>query len=93
MLRNSHSIRRQLLCAASLTGLVISQQAAAQEAPQASEAEQPDAPQSGSEIVVTGSRIAGSKITEALPVTVIGEDEIAAIAAVSGDDLIRSIPR
>ena len=93
MRRKSHSIRRQLLCAASLTGLVVSQQAAAQEAPQASEAEKPDAAPSGSEIVVTGSRIAGSKITEALPVTVIGEDEIAAIAAVSGDDLIRSIPQ
>src|SRR3546814_18778172 len=44
-------------------------------------------------IVVTGSRIAGTTITEALPVTVVGEDESAATAAVSGDDLLRSIPQ
>ncbi len=89
MVRKSHSSHRHMLCAASLIGLVVAQQAAAQEAPQ----EQPDDAEKGSEIVVTGSRIAGSKITEALPVTVISEDEIAATAAVSGDDLIRSIPQ
>lgn len=89
MVRNSRSIRRQVLCAASLIGLVVAQQAAAQEAPQA----QSDDTVKGNEIVVTGSRIAGSKITEALPVTVVSEDDIAATAAVSGDDLIRSIPQ
>nr|WP_315457947.1 TonB-dependent receptor [uncultured Sphingorhabdus sp.] len=93
MLSKSHSIRRQLLCAASLTGLLVSQQAAAQAAPQTSEAEQADVPEKESDIVVTGSRIAGTKITEALPVTVVGEDEIAATAAVSGDELLRSIPQ
>ncbi|WP_292681092.1 hypothetical protein [Novosphingobium sp.] len=84
MVRKSHSIRKHMLCAASLIGLVVAQQAAAQEAPQ----EQPDDAAKSSEIVVTGSRIAGSKITEALPVTVVSEDDIAATAAVSGDDLI-----
>ncbi|MDP3908240.1 TonB-dependent receptor domain-containing protein [Novosphingobium sp.] len=88
MVSKSHSIRRQVLCAASLIGLAVAQQAAAQEAPP-----QPEETAKGSEIVVTGSRIAGSKITEALPVTVVSEEEIAATAAVSGDDLIRSIPQ
>lgn len=44
-------------------------------------------------IVVTGSRIAGTKITEALPVTVVTAEEIASTAAVSGDELLRSIPQ
>lgn len=93
MLRKSETFRRQALCAVSLIGLIVSQQAVAQEAPKAAEAEQPETAPNGSEIVVTGSRIAGSKITEALPVTVVSEDDIAATAAVSGDDLIRSIPQ
>ncbi|MFN7055668.1 TonB-dependent receptor domain-containing protein [Hyphomonas sp.] len=44
-------------------------------------------------IVVVGSHIQGAVTTAALPVTVIGEDQIAAIAAVSGDDLFRAIPQ
>ena len=46
-----------------------------------------------SEIVVVGSQIAGAKVNEALPVTVISTSDIAATAAVSGDDLFRSIPQ
>ncbi|MCJ2184585.1 TonB-dependent receptor [Novosphingobium sp. 1949] len=45
------------------------------------------------EIVVVGSQIAGAKINEALPVTVVTADDIAATAAVSGDELFRSIPQ
>lgn len=45
------------------------------------------------EIVVVGTQIKGSKITEALPVTVLGEEDIANTAAVSGDELFRSIPQ
>ncbi|MDF0541373.1 TonB-dependent receptor [Sphingobium sp. H39-3-25] len=45
------------------------------------------------EIVVVGSQIRGAKTTAALPVTVVGEEEIAATAAVSGDELFRSIPQ
>jgi outer membrane receptor protein involved in Fe transport len=45
------------------------------------------------EIVVVGSQIEGSKVTAALPVTVVGADDIEAIAATSGDDLFRSIPQ
>ena len=93
MLGKSLTTRRQALCAASLIGLAIAQQAAAQDV-----ASQGDAAPAGDEeksqvIVVTGSRIAGTKITEALPVTIVGEEEIAATAAVSGDELFRSIPQ
>lgn len=45
------------------------------------------------EIVVVGSQIRGSKVTAALPVTVVSEDDIIAAAPASGDDLFRSIPR
>lgn len=45
------------------------------------------------DIVVVGSRIEGARINEALPVTVIGAEDIAATGAISGDDLFRSIPQ
>ncbi|WP_374569766.1 TonB-dependent receptor domain-containing protein [Phenylobacterium sp.] len=45
------------------------------------------------EVVVVGSQIEGSKVTEAVPVTVVGEDQLDSIAATSGDDLFRSIPQ
>lgn len=45
------------------------------------------------EIVVVGSQIRGSKVTAALPVTVVSEDDIVAAAPASGDDLFRSIPQ
>lgn len=95
MTKNIHSsYRRQILTAVSLVGMIASQSASAQEqAEQTEAATEPQSAPRGEEIVVTGSRIAGTKITEALPVTVVGEDEIAATAAVSGDDLIRSIPQ
>ncbi|MEP1385009.1 MAG: TonB-dependent receptor, partial [Paraglaciecola sp.] len=44
-------------------------------------------------ITVVGSRIAGAYVGDALPVSVIGADEIEAIGAVSGDELFRSIPQ
>lgn len=44
-------------------------------------------------IVVVGSHIQGARTTDALPVTVVGEEAIAAIGAHSGDDLFRSIPQ
>jgi iron complex outermembrane recepter protein len=53
-----------------------------------------EAPQdSGDRVVIVGSQIVGAQPTEALPVTVIGQDEIDAISAASGDDLFRSIPQ
>ncbi|ESQ79057.1 TonB-dependent receptor domain-containing protein [Asticcacaulis sp. YBE204] len=45
------------------------------------------------EVVVVGSRIKGAKVTTALPVIVVDEEQIAATGAVSGDDLMRSIPQ
>jgi outer membrane receptor protein involved in Fe transport len=65
-------------------GLAAAGQAAAQAAGEETAVE---------EIVVVGSQIEGSKVTAALPVTVVGADDIEAIAATSGDDLFRSIPQ
>jgi outer membrane receptor protein involved in Fe transport len=45
------------------------------------------------EVVVIGSQIKGAKITGALPVTVVETEDIEAAAAVSADDLFRSIPQ
>jgi outer membrane receptor protein involved in Fe transport len=45
------------------------------------------------EVVVVGSQIQGAKVNTALPVTVVGLDEIRATAAVSGDELFRTIPQ
>ena len=45
------------------------------------------------ELTVVGSRIAGAKTTEALPVTVVSKDEIIATGALTGDDLLRTIPQ
>lgn len=46
-----------------------------------------------SDIVVVGTRIEGARVTEALPVVVLDQDRIDAVGAVSGDELIRSIPQ
>lgn len=85
--------RRVLLLATSLLSLAASDAALAQDAGAGADESTPSAGGSSPVIVVTGSRIAGTKITEALPVTVVSEAEIAATAAVSGDDLLRSIPQ
>ncbi len=45
------------------------------------------------EIVVVGSQIEGSKVTAALPVTVVDQAQLDNVAATSGDDLFRSIPQ
>lgn len=54
-------------------------------------------PQEGEEpqqdIVVVGSQIAGAPVTGALPVSVVGAEQIEAVAAVSGADLFRSVPQ
>ena len=52
-----------------------------------------ESPTTVSEVVVVGSQIRGGRITGALPVTVVGPAEIAATAAVSGDELFRSLPQ
>lgn len=58
----------------------------------ASDEPQPDG-ETGGDIVVVGTRIEGARVTEALPVVVVGQDRIDAIGAVSGDELIRNIPQ
>ena len=45
------------------------------------------------EIVVVGTQIKGAKTTGALPVSVVGQEQVDAVAAVSGGDLFRSIPQ
>ena len=45
------------------------------------------------EIIVVGSQIRGASTTAALPVVVLGQDEIDATGVSSGDDLMRSIPQ
>lgn len=51
------------------------------------------ADQAEAEIVVVGSQIKGAKTTDAIPVSVIGTNEIAATASVSANELFRSIPQ
>ncbi len=51
------------------------------------------APPPVDEIVVVGSQIRGAKTTGALPVSVVGKDDIVAIGAVSGNDLFRTLPQ
>lgn len=70
------------------TAIALAGIAAAQEAPP------PEDNSTATDVVViVGSQIVGARPTEALPVTVIGEEELDAIAASSGDDLFRSIPQ
>ena len=45
------------------------------------------------EIVVIGSQIKGADVAGSLPVTVLGEQDIDAIAATNGDELFRAIPQ
>ncbi|NBX40089.1 MAG: TonB-dependent receptor, partial [Gammaproteobacteria bacterium] len=54
-----------------------------------------DAPAEGelAEVVIVGSQIRGLKVTDVLPVTVVEKEDIVATAAVSGDELFRSIPQ
>ena len=74
------SLRSLMLGSTVLCGVAIAGAAAAQDA-------------TVDEIVVVGSQIEGSKVTAALPVTVVGAEQLAATAATSGDDLFRSIPQ
>ncbi len=80
------SIRALLLAS---TTLALAGAAFAQEQPPEGET-----PEEGRDVVVVvGTQIVGARPTEALPVTVLGQEEIDAVAASSGDDLFRSIPQ
>ena len=44
-------------------------------------------------VVVVGTQIRGAQVGGELPVTVVGDEQLAAIGAVDGDDVFRSIPQ
>jgi len=53
----------------------------------------PGAAGAGDTVIVVGSQIRGAQVTEALPVAVVGVEEIGAMSVTSGDELFRSIPQ
>ncbi len=81
--------RRRLMSGAALVAVLgLAGTASAQTQPAVSgEDEQVE------DVVVVGTRIAGARTTEALPVVVLGEDQIDATGAASGDELFRTIPQ
>ncbi len=79
--------RKLVLATTALCAAGFAAQAWAQAAPPAADTTEIEA------VVVVGSQIKGAKINAALPVTVVGEDQIGASGAVSGDELFRSIPQ
>ena len=90
--------RTLLLGGAAATALLASTAAMAQTAPGAAPAAQaPADPQDGTvnldEVIVVGSQIRGASTTAALPVVVVDQEQIDAVGATSGDDLLRSIPQ
>lgn len=90
-----HSIiARQLLLGTAL-GAFLTVPAFAQDMPAAPPAQTDQTPpqEEDSDILVVGSRIAGARVADALPVVVVTEAQIDAGAAVSGDELIRNIPQ
>ncbi len=74
----------------SISLLASTTAAMAQDAPQTAADVQDEAAE---EVVVIGSQIKGADVAGSLPVTVLNEDDIAAAAATSGDELFRSIPQ
>ncbi len=74
----------------SISLLATATAAIAQDAPQTAADVQEDTTE---EVVVIGSQIKGADVAGALPTVVLSEDDIAAAAATSGDDLFRSIPQ
>src|SRR5687768_17410903 len=96
--RRSAPLRSSL----TLALLAVIHAAAAQEAP--SQAADP-APQAAAaaavgddatnldKVVVVGSHIQGASTTDALPVMVVGAEQIDAAGAISGDELMRTIPQ
>lgn len=89
-----------LLAGTMLAGFAASPALAQTTAPPAINDPEPEAaapseaaPPPKEDIVVVGTRIVGARTTEALPVTVVNADTIANTAAVSGDELMRSIPQ
>lgn len=86
--------RRQWLAQASLSALAALAWAGAAQAQQASdEAAAVGEPTTVEDIIVIGSQIRGAKTTGALPVSVVTQESMAAVAPVSSGDLFRTIPQ
>lgn len=66
---------------------------AAQTAPQDAEPATPEATAQVDEVIVVGTHIRGARTTAALPVVVMDQEQIEAVGAVSGDELMRAIPQ
>lgn len=77
------------MLAASIASVLAAHAAAQDTAP----ANTPSGTATLEEIVVVGSQIVGTDVTAALPIAVLDTRDIAATAAVSGDELFRSIPQ
>ncbi|QDX27851.1 TonB-dependent receptor [Sphingomonas suaedae] len=74
----------------SISLLATATAAMAQDLPQTADSAQPPAEE---EVVIIGSQIKGADVAGALPTVVLNEEDIAAVAATSGDDLFRAIPQ
>ncbi len=61
--------------------------------PKAAPAPVAEEPRTLDQVVVVGSHIAGTATTDALPVLVLDAEQIEATGAVSGDELLRTIPQ
>lgn len=87
----NNSIKVALLLVASmiLSGLVF-----AQDAPDNQDTEKTKVKAKViEEVIVTGTHIKGANIEGALPVTILDREDMEAIGAATGDDLLRSIPQ
>ncbi|RDE07497.1 TonB-dependent receptor [Sphingomonas aracearum] len=87
------SQRRLALAACSLMAMTVAGTAHAQSAAEITPVTPVEQDAPANDIVVVGSQIKGARINEALPVTVVTTEEIRSTAAVSGDELFRSIPQ
>ncbi|WP_235927639.1 TonB-dependent receptor plug domain-containing protein [Sandarakinorhabdus rubra] len=85
---NTMARRVAVLASSALVALAWANAASAQAAGNQASADDPEV----EEIVVTGSQIRGAKDTGATPLSIVGTEQIQAVAAVSGADLFRSIP-
>ena len=96
---HTHRRAAPLRSALTLALLAVIHAAAAQDAsapadpaPQAEAAPADDA-KTLDKVVVVGSHIQGASTTDALPVLVVGAEQIDAAGAISGDELMRTIPQ
>lgn len=69
-----------------------SDQEVVQTVPAQQPAATPTDPEPMDRVVIVGSQIAGAETTGVVPVTVFGEEDIAALGAASGEDLFRALP-